>query len=58
MGNINYFRINRYNVDRYEIFEDGYYDSDDIDELNLLMMKKRVMKNWMYVLYMLVFINY
>lgn len=32
MGNINYFRINRYNVDWYEIFEDGYYDSDDIDE--------------------------
>ncbi|XP_065943186.1 protein starmaker isoform X2 [Magallana gigas] len=23
---------NRYNADRYEIFEDGYYDSDDIDE--------------------------
>lgn len=32
MGNINYFRTNRYNADRYEIFEDGYYDSDDIDE--------------------------
>lgn len=32
MGNINYFRTNRYNADRYEIFEDGYYDSDDIDD--------------------------